>query len=122
MSTFVFIYTFLKGESVKNERPPSSGSQMNRETENFQEEKQNESETLDLSVASCSDQCKRADAPEDDTRTKPKQDIPVAFAIPAHEVSFVRDRNRLLLPRKTPLGTICKRNRIVMNYICIDCL
>ncbi|XP_032044444.1 transcription factor E2F8 [Aythya fuligula] len=76
------------GESVKNERPPSSGSQMNCEMDNFQEEKQNESETLDLSVASCSDQCKRADAPEDDTRTKPKQDIPVAFAIPAHESFF----------------------------------
>lgn len=66
---------------------------MNHETDNFQEEKQNESETLDLSMASCSDQCKRADALEDDTRTKPKQDIPVAFAIPAHEVRFVMERN-----------------------------
>ncbi|XP_040416413.1 transcription factor E2F8 isoform X1 [Cygnus olor] len=76
------------GESVKNERPPSRGSQMNHEMDNFQEEKQNKSETLDLSVASCSDQCKRADTPEDDNRTKPKQDIPVAFAIPAHETFF----------------------------------
>lgn len=66
---------------------------MNHEMDNFQEEKQNKSETLDLSVASCSDQCKRADTPEDDNRTKPEQDIPVAFAIPAHEVSFVRHRN-----------------------------
>ncbi|XP_035183426.1 transcription factor E2F8 [Oxyura jamaicensis] len=76
------------GESVKNERPPSSGSQMNHEMDNFQEEKQNKCETFDLSVASCSDQCQRADTPEDDNRTKPEQDIPVAFAIPAHETFF----------------------------------
>uniref|UniRef100_G1MTU9 Transcription factor E2F8 n=1 Tax=Meleagris gallopavo TaxID=9103 RepID=G1MTU9_MELGA len=52
------------------------------------EEKQNKFETLDQSVASCSEQYKRECAPEDEDRTKTKQDIPVAFANPAHEAFF----------------------------------
>ncbi|XP_010709034.2 transcription factor E2F8 [Meleagris gallopavo] len=76
------------GEPPKHERPPSIGSQSNHEVDNFQEEKQNKFETLDQSVASCSEQYKRECAPEDEDRTKTKQDIPVAFANPAHEAFF----------------------------------
>lgn len=75
---------------MKNERPPSSSSQMNHEMDNFQEERQNKTETLDENMASCYDQRKRDHVPEDEDKIKTKQDIPVAFAIPAHEVSFVR--------------------------------
>ncbi|XP_049675948.1 transcription factor E2F8 isoform X1 [Accipiter gentilis] len=76
------------GGSMKNERPPSSSSQMNRETDNFQEERQNKTETLDENMASCYDQHKRDHVPEDEDKIKTKQDIPVAFAIPAHESFF----------------------------------
>lgn len=62
---------------------------MNHEMDNFQEEKQNKTETLDQNTARCYDQCKREDILEDEAKVKTKQDIPVAFAIPAHEVSFV---------------------------------
>lgn len=85
---FFHTHFLLKGEPPKHERPPSIGSQTNHEVDNFQEEKQNKFETLDQSVASCSEQYKRECAPEDEDRTKTKQDIPVAFANPAHEVSF----------------------------------
>lgn len=61
--------------------------------DHFQEERQNKPETVDQNVASCYDQCKREDIPEDEDKIKTKQDIPVAFAIPAHEVSFIRDRS-----------------------------
>ncbi|XP_009459672.1 PREDICTED: transcription factor E2F8 [Nipponia nippon] len=76
------------GESIKTERPPSSSSQTNPEMDNFQEERQNKTETLDQNTASCYDQCKREDIPEDEDKIKTKQDIPVAFAIPAHETFF----------------------------------
>ncbi|XP_068255663.1 transcription factor E2F8 [Nyctibius grandis] len=76
------------GESIKHERPPSNSSQMNHKTDNFQEERQNKTETLDQNTASCYDQCKREDIPEDEGKIKPKQDIPVAFAIPAPETFF----------------------------------
>ncbi|XP_059681809.1 transcription factor E2F8 [Gavia stellata] len=76
------------GESIKNERPPSNSSQMNHEMDNFQEERQNKTKTLDQNVASCYDQCKREDVPEDEDKIKTKHDIPVAFAIPAHETFF----------------------------------
>ncbi|XP_074951076.1 transcription factor E2F8 isoform X1 [Phalacrocorax aristotelis] len=76
------------GESIKNERPPSSSSQVNNETDNFQEERQSKPETLDENTAGCHDQCKREDTPEDEDKIKTKQDIPVAFAIPAHETFF----------------------------------
>eukprot|EP00076_Gallus_gallus_P041460 XP_025006998.1 transcription factor E2F8 isoform X3 [Gallus gallus] len=76
------------GEPTKQERPPSISSQTNHQMDNFQEEKQNRSETLDQSMAGCSEQYKRECAPEDEDRTKTKQDIPVAFAIPAHETFF----------------------------------
>ncbi|XP_021258950.1 transcription factor E2F8 isoform X2 [Numida meleagris] len=76
------------GEPTKHERTPPIGSETNHETDSFQEEKQGRSETLDHSVASCSDQCKRECTPGDEDRTKPKQDVPVAFAIPAHETFF----------------------------------
>ncbi|XP_015718841.1 transcription factor E2F8 isoform X2 [Coturnix japonica] len=74
------------GELNKHERPPSIGSQTNNEMDNFQEEKQSRSE--DQSVESCSEQYKRECAPEDEDRAKAKQDLPVAFAIPAHETFF----------------------------------
>ncbi|XP_064368907.1 transcription factor E2F8 isoform X2 [Dromaius novaehollandiae] len=76
------------GESIKNERPPSSGLQINHEMEDFQKERQNKAEKLDQNVASCCDQCKREGIPEDEDRTKTKQEIPMAFAIPAHETFF----------------------------------
>ncbi|KAM9605729.1 transcription factor E2F8 [Morphnus guianensis] len=76
------------GGSMKNERPPSSSSQMNHETDNFQEERQNKTETLDQNTASCYDQRKRDHVLEDEDKIKTKQDIPVAFAIPAHETFF----------------------------------
>ncbi|XP_025945124.1 transcription factor E2F8 [Apteryx rowi] len=76
------------GESIKNERPPSNGLQMNHEMDNFQKERQNKAEKLDQNVASCCDQCKREGIPEDEDRTKTKQEIPMAFAIPAHETFF----------------------------------
>lgn len=66
---------------------------MNHKMDNFQEEGQNKTKTLDQNVASCYDQCKREDIPEDEDKIKTKQDIPVAFAIPAHEVSFVRQHS-----------------------------
>ncbi|XP_072721657.1 transcription factor E2F8 [Ciconia boyciana] len=76
------------GESIKNERAPSNSSQMNHEMDNFQEERENKTETLDQNMASCYDRCKREDIPEDEDKIKTKQDIPVAFAIPAHETFF----------------------------------
>ncbi|XP_029894953.1 transcription factor E2F8 [Aquila chrysaetos chrysaetos] len=76
------------GGSMKNERPPSSSSQMNHKTDNCQEERQNKTETLDQNMASCYDQRKRDHVPEDEDKIKTKQDIPVAFAIPAHETFF----------------------------------
>ncbi|POI26587.1 hypothetical protein CIB84_009663, partial [Bambusicola thoracicus] len=76
------------GEATKHERPPSISSQTNHQMDNFQEEKRNRSETLDQSMAGCSEQYKRECAPEDEDGTKTKQDIPVAFAIPAHETFF----------------------------------
>ncbi|KAM9266918.1 LOW QUALITY PROTEIN: transcription factor E2F8 [Cariama cristata] len=75
------------GESIKNERPPSSSSQINHKVDNFQKERQ-QTETLDQNMASCYDQHKREDIPEDEDKIKTKQDIPVAFAIPAHETFF----------------------------------
>ncbi|KAF1551694.1 Transcription factor E2F8, partial [Eudyptes schlegeli] len=89
----VLYVLFLKGESIKNERPPPNSSQMKHKMDNFQEEGQNKTKTLDQNVASCYDQCKREDIPEDEDKIKTKQDIPVAFAIPAHEVSFVRQHS-----------------------------
>ncbi|XP_068004488.1 transcription factor E2F8 [Melanerpes formicivorus] len=76
------------GESIPNERSPSSSSQMNHEMDNSQEEKQNKPETLDQNKATCYDQCKREDNAEEEAKIKAKQDIPVAFAIPAHETFF----------------------------------
>ncbi|XP_065696240.1 transcription factor E2F8 isoform X2 [Patagioenas fasciata] len=74
------------GESIKNERPPSTSSQVNDETDDFQQERQNKTETSDQNTASCYEQCKREDTPEDEDKTK--QDIAVAFAIPAPETFF----------------------------------
>ncbi|XP_009697575.1 PREDICTED: transcription factor E2F8 [Cariama cristata] len=76
------------GESIKNERPPSSSSQINHKVDNFQKERQNKTETLDQNMASCYDQHKREDIPEDEDKIKTKQDIPVAFAIPAFQTFF----------------------------------
>ncbi|KAM6274793.1 transcription factor E2F8 isoform 2-T2 [Porphyrio hochstetteri] len=76
------------GASIEEERLPSSSSQMSDEMDNFQEERQNKTETIEQNVASCYDQCRREDIPEDEDKTKPKQEIPVAFAIPAHETFF----------------------------------
>lgn len=52
-----------------------------------QKEKQNQPEMLDQNKSPCYDQCKGEDSPEEEAKIKTKQDIPVAFAIPAHEVS-----------------------------------
>lgn len=109
---------FLKGESIKNERPPSNSSQTNHKVDTPQEERQNKTETLDQNMASCNDQCKREDIPEEKDKATTKQDIPVAFAIPAHEVSFVRHHSTSC----HYLGKYHKRNKTVMNYTFIDCL
>ncbi|KAF4802045.1 transcription factor E2F8 [Turdus rufiventris] len=76
------------GESTKNEKTPSSSSQTNHEMDNVQEERQNETKTVDQNMASCCDQCTKEDIPEDEDKIKTKQDIPVAFAIPAPETFF----------------------------------
>ncbi|XP_074740350.1 transcription factor E2F8 [Strix uralensis] len=76
------------GESIKNERPPSNSSQMNHEMDSSQEDRQKKAKMLDQDMAGCYDQCKREDIPEDEDKIKTKQDIPVAFAIPAHETFF----------------------------------
>ncbi|KAJ7400361.1 transcription factor E2F8 isoform X3 [Pitangus sulphuratus] len=80
------------GESTKNEKPPSNSSQVNHEMDNVQEDKQKETETsdqnVDQSMASCCDQCKKENIPEDEDKIKTKQDIPVAFAIPTPETFF----------------------------------
>ncbi|XP_068050268.1 transcription factor E2F8 isoform X2 [Anomalospiza imberbis] len=76
------------GESTKNEKPPSNSSQTNHEMDNVQEERQNETKTVDQNVASCCDQCTKENIPEDEDKIKTKQDIPVAFAIPAPETFF----------------------------------
>ncbi|XP_010078346.1 PREDICTED: transcription factor E2F8 [Pterocles gutturalis] len=69
------------GESIKNERPPSDGSQVDHEMDNFQEERQNKTEILDQNMSSCYDQCKREDIPETEDSTKTKQDIPVVYCL-----------------------------------------
>ncbi|KAL2310037.1 hypothetical protein Nmel_006275, partial [Mimus melanotis] len=76
------------GESTKNEKSPSNSSQMNHEMDNVQEERQNETKTVDQNMASCCDQCTKENIPEDEDKIKTKQDIPVAFAIPAPETFF----------------------------------
>ncbi|XP_066043606.1 transcription factor E2F8 [Chamaea fasciata] len=76
------------GESTKNEKPPSNSSQTNHEMDNVQEERQNETKTVDQNMASCCDQCTKENIPEDEDKIKTKQDIPVAFAIPAPETFF----------------------------------
>lgn len=104
----MFLYVlFSKGESTKNEKPPSNSSQTNHEMDNVQEEKQNETKTGDQNVASCCDQCTKENIPEDEDKIKTKQDIPVAFAIPAPEVRFV-----LPFPGKTLLGVFAKETKL----------
>ncbi|KAL9849037.1 transcription factor E2F8 isoform 2-T3 [Geothlypis trichas] len=76
------------GESTKNEKPPSNSSQTHHEADNVQEERQNETKTGDQNIASCCDQCTKENIAEDEEKTKTKQDIPVAFAIPAPEPFF----------------------------------
>uniref|UniRef100_A0A8C3QJ24 Transcription factor E2F8 n=1 Tax=Cyanoderma ruficeps TaxID=181631 RepID=A0A8C3QJ24_9PASS len=76
------------GESTKNEKPPSNSSQTNHEMDNVQEERQSETKTGDQNMASCCDQCTKENIPEDEDKIKTKQDIPVAFAIPAPETFF----------------------------------
>ncbi|XP_027588269.1 transcription factor E2F8 isoform X1 [Pipra filicauda] len=80
------------GKSTKNEKPPSNNSQVNHEMDNVQKDKQKETETLDQNadqnMASCCDQCKKENIPEDEDKIKTKQDIPVAFAIPTPETFF----------------------------------
>ncbi|XP_010124343.1 PREDICTED: transcription factor E2F8 [Chlamydotis macqueenii] len=76
------------GDSIQNERPPSNSSQMNHQMDNSQEESHNKTEILAQNTASCYDQCKREDIAEDEDKTKTKQDVPVAFAIPAPETFF----------------------------------
>lgn len=98
---------FSKGESTKNEKTPSNSSQTNHEADNVQEERQNETKTVDQNMASCCDQCTKEDIPEDEDKIKTKQDIPVAFAIPAPEVRFV-----LPFSEKTLLGVFAKETKL----------
>ncbi|KAM6322016.1 transcription factor E2F8 [Podargus strigoides] len=79
--------TYL-GESITNERLPSTSSQINQEMDSSQVERQKEPKTLDQNMANCSDQCKREDIPEDKDKIKTKQDMPLAFAIHAHKPFF----------------------------------
>ncbi|OWK50951.1 Transcription factor E2F8 [Lonchura striata] len=76
------------GEPTKNEKPPSNSSQTNHEMDNVQEERQNETKTVDQNMASCCEQCTKENIPEDEDKIKTKQDLPVAFAIPAPETFF----------------------------------
>ncbi|XP_039924145.1 transcription factor E2F8 isoform X3 [Hirundo rustica] len=76
------------GESTKTEKPPSNSSQTNHEMDNVQEERQNDTKTVDQNMASCCNQCTKENIPEDEDKIKTKQDIPVAFAIPAPETFF----------------------------------
>ncbi|XP_061856110.1 transcription factor E2F8 [Colius striatus] len=76
------------GESIKKKRSPSNSSEMNHKMDSFKGETQNKTETLDHNVASCNNQCKREDIPRDEDKIQTKPDIPVAFAIPAHETFF----------------------------------
>ncbi|KAM9223472.1 transcription factor E2F8 [Leptosomus discolor] len=76
------------GKSIKNEKAPSSSSEVNHKMDHFQEPRQNKTEPLDQNMASCYDERKREDIPEDEDKIKTKQDIPVAFAIPARETFF----------------------------------
>ncbi|XP_005046410.1 PREDICTED: transcription factor E2F8 [Ficedula albicollis] len=76
------------GESTKNEKTPFNSSQTNHEMDSVQEERQNETKTVDQNVASCCDQCTKENIPEDEDKIKTKQDISVAFAIPAPETFF----------------------------------
>lgn len=73
--------------------------------DNVQEERQNETKTVDQNMASCCEQCTKENIPEDEDKIKTKQDIPVAFAIPAPEVRFV-------LPGKTLLGVFAKETKL----------
>lgn len=73
--------------------------------DNVQEERQNETKTVDQNTASCCEQCTKENIPEDEDKIKTKQDIPVAFAIPAPEVRFV-------LPGKTLLGVFAKETKL----------
>ncbi|XP_009884603.1 PREDICTED: transcription factor E2F8 [Charadrius vociferus] len=76
------------GESIKNERPPSNSSQMNHEMDNFQEEKQNKTETLDQNMTRCYDQCKREDIPEDETFFPSGYLIPLAQCTHGNKAGF----------------------------------
>ncbi|XP_010220250.1 PREDICTED: transcription factor E2F8 [Tinamus guttatus] len=83
------------GESLKVEKLPSNGLQVKHETDTSQKERQNKVEKSDQNVAGCCDQCKREAIPEEEDRTKAKQEIPLTFATPAPETSFP---SRYLIP------------------------
>ncbi|KAG6935286.1 E2F transcription factor 8 [Chelydra serpentina] len=79
------VYT---GDSLKGERPSSRAVHMEPEINNFQEGSQNKSEKLDQNVECCFDHERREGLSEDKSRASTTQEMPVAFAVPAHETLF----------------------------------
>lgn len=75
--------------------------------DSVQEERQNEAKTVDQNMASCCDQCTKENIPEEEDKIKTKQDIPVAFAIPAPEVRLV-----MPFPGKTLPGVFAKETKL----------
>ncbi|XP_067414306.1 transcription factor E2F8 isoform X2 [Emydura macquarii macquarii] len=76
------------GHSLKSERPFSTAVHLEPEISNIQEGSQNKSEKIDQNVECCFDRERREDLPEDKSRASATQEMPVAFAIPAHETLF----------------------------------
>uniref|UniRef100_A0A8C8STQ0 Transcription factor E2F8 n=1 Tax=Pelusios castaneus TaxID=367368 RepID=A0A8C8STQ0_9SAUR len=76
------------GDSHKNERPSSRAVHLEPAVSNVQEGSQNKSEKIDQNVECCFDHEKRDCLPEDKSRVSTTQEMPVAFAIPAHETLF----------------------------------
>ncbi|CAM5121125.1 unnamed protein product [Eretmochelys imbricata] len=79
------VYT---GDSLKGERPSSRAVHLEPEINNFQEGSQNKSEKLDQNVECCFDHERREGLSEDKSRASTTQEMPVAFAVPAHETLF----------------------------------
>ncbi|KAM7164303.1 transcription factor E2F8 isoform 5-T6 [Macrochelys suwanniensis] len=81
-------YQSYGGDSLKGERPSSRAVHMEPEINNFQEGSQNKSEKLDQNVECCFDHERREGLSEDKSRASTTQEMPVAFAVPAHETLF----------------------------------
>ncbi|XP_065448682.1 transcription factor E2F8 isoform X9 [Chrysemys picta bellii] len=79
------VYT---GDSLKGERPSSRAVHLEPEINHFQEGSQNKSEKLDQNMEFCFDHERREGLSEDKSRASNTQEMPVAFAVPAHETLF----------------------------------